>query len=567
MGPIAPKDPVKKREFFYIMLDKQISSSPTPDGRGVCYIYEDNGRLANSARIVGNVSDNEILELMNSAAGFRKLVYGIGVSMINDSAEPATFAFQMYGKADPYVSGTTFRQKLSPDGVEYLIPLNEIEWSEDDDKPGQIRFEFDKPGFLTTVNVCLYLNDGFQAPPFEEITPVDTESEAYRQMIARSVIDTGDSARLKRAISKARKGELVTIAAIGGSITQGAGATPINTECYARKFFESFTAAYSPNGYTQYIKAGVGGTPSELGLLRYERDVLQNGRIEPDIVIIEFAVNDEGDETHGECYEGLIRKVLNGPGRPAVILLFSVFADDYNLEDRLVPIGTHYRLPMVSLKKAVTPQFYLTAQTGRIIAKNRYFYDVYHPANLGHKIMSDSLMALVSRIAADTDGVDDENTDYSDFAFFKSADFENVHLIDRVDNPAGAQINAGGFQAVDTDIQRVEMNLDAGTTPQFPNNWLHRAGQDSNEPFTCRLKGRLLMIITKDSANPKDGCADIYVDGTFVKKVDPHEIGWIHCNAQVIYRADVSAEHLIEVRMSPQNENKDFTILGLGYVE
>lgn len=42
------------------------------------------------------------------------------------------------------------------------------------------------------------------------------------------------------------------------------------------------------------IKAGVGGTPSELGMIRFERDVLRDGKEKPDLVVVEFAVNDEG---------------------------------------------------------------------------------------------------------------------------------------------------------------------------------------------------------------------------------------------------------------------------------
>ena len=45
----------------------------------------------------------------------------------------------------------------------------------------------------------------------------------------------------------------------------------------------------------KFVKAGVGGTPSELGMLRFDRDVLRDGE-KPDIVVVEFAVNDEGDE-------------------------------------------------------------------------------------------------------------------------------------------------------------------------------------------------------------------------------------------------------------------------------
>ena len=153
------------------------------------------------------------------------------------------------------------------------------------------------------------------------------------------------------------------IAFIGGSITQGAGAIPIHTECYAYKTFQGFCrlAGKGTEENVHYIKAGVGGTPSELGMLRYERDVLRGGSVEPDIVVVEFAVNDEGDETKGECYDSLVRKILSAGNSPAVILLFAVFSDDWNLQERLEPVGMAYDLPMVSIKDAVTEQFYASA--------------------------------------------------------------------------------------------------------------------------------------------------------------------------------------------------------------
>lgn len=83
----------------------------------------------------------------------------------------------------------------------------------------------------------------------------------------------------------------------------------------------SFPEAFSAKNNVKFIKAGVGGTPSELGMIRFDRDVLRDGQ-QPDIVVIEFAVNDEGDETKGDCYESLVRKVLNLPWKPAVVLLF-----------------------------------------------------------------------------------------------------------------------------------------------------------------------------------------------------------------------------------------------------
>lgn len=63
-------------------------------------------------------------------------------------------------------------------------------------------------------------------------------------MIERSLMSRGNTKRAEKAIEKARSGEAVTIAFIGGSITQGAGAIPINTECYAYKAYQSFAKAY-----------------------------------------------------------------------------------------------------------------------------------------------------------------------------------------------------------------------------------------------------------------------------------------------------------------------------------
>ena len=39
-----------------------------------------------------------------------------------------------------------------------------------------------------------------------------------------------------------------------------------------------------------------------------------------------------GDETKGECYDSLVRKILSAGNSPAVILLFAVFSDDWNLQ-------------------------------------------------------------------------------------------------------------------------------------------------------------------------------------------------------------------------------------------
>ena len=139
-GPAAPKDPEKKRPYFYIMKDKEIFGAKQEDGSAIHFIYESDGRLINSAQIVGNITDENMLRLLETVEGFGKLVHSIGVSVETDNPkEEMEFIFQMYGKKDLYGGGTNLRCSLTGDGMERRIYLSDYTWTEDDYIPGQAR--------------------------------------------------------------------------------------------------------------------------------------------------------------------------------------------------------------------------------------------------------------------------------------------------------------------------------------------------------------------------------------------------------------------------------------------
>lgn len=568
-GPKAPKDPTKKRKGFYIMRNKSVAGSPQQDGTGIQFIYLDGGRMLTAAGMVGNIKDEKILDLLKTTEGFRKLVHSIGVTVeCENSEEVVEFCFQMYGKTDPYKSGTTLKLPVKADGMEQVLNLEECEWSEDDNIPGQARFEFAKAGTLATVAVKFYLYEGYEVPEIEEENPVDFGSPYYPEMLSKAIMQTGNNYRLKKAIEKARRGEDVTIAFIGGSITQGAGAVPINKECYAYKTYKGFCELVGKTieENVHYVKAGVGGTPSEFGMLRYERDVLGEGTVEPDVVVVEFAVNDEGDETKGECYDSLVRKILNSENKPAVILLFAVFANDWNLQERLGPVGVAYDLPMVSTRNTVVEQFYKKPGEGRVVSKNQFFYDVFHPTSIGHTIMADGIIHLLKLV--DKQEQNAEDVDISKIVAPLGGEFEKVKLLDKKSNTDAAIIDCGAFVQTDKELQAVERNMDLTHTPQLPYNWMYRGGEAKEaQPFTMDITCTALLLIAKDSASAGVGCADVYVDGEFVMTYDPHLVGWTHCNPVIIFRGKERKNYHVEVRIHEGDEKKDFTILGFGYVE
>ena len=558
-GPKAPKDPTKKRSVIYIMLDDAIEGRPNGFGGFFDVNYLD-GRVAAKVTNLLPELDKELARELQTCEGFRKIVHNIGVSIKADKEEDRSktirFAQQCRAAAG---SGTPFPAEVVCDGRETKIFVEEYPAAENEQVLTAFFFEF--PEYFTAkVTIAYYLNDGYEVPELIPDPPVQFGSENYNTMIARSCMQTGNLYRMKKAIAKAKAGEDVTIAYIGGSITQGAGAKPIGTNSYAYRSYEMFKQRFGKGdgSNVHFIKAGVGGTPSELGLTRYEDDVLRQGVVTPDVVVIEFAVNDAGDETNGVCYESLALMAMEGPGNPAVVLLFSVFMDDYNLQDNLSKVGYHYNLPMVSIKNAVTPNFY---EDTPVITKRQFFYDLYHPSNDGHRIMADCLdyfwkLAEEGETPAEDVDLTKEgvigNRYRALIAFGKDDAAKHVKCL-----------SAGSFTGTDNMLQCVEQDANAYTTPEFPDHWMYEGASEQPESFTMTMECKDLLLVYKDSGDPSFGTAEVLVDGVVTRTINPLEVGWNHCNAVIVYTGEEVKEHQVEVRMT--DAAKKFTILGFGY--
>lgn len=563
-GPKAPKDPTKKRPVIYIMLDDAIEGRPNGAG-GFSDVNFLEGRVEAKVTNLLPELDRELAKQLQTCAGFRKMVHSIGVSVKADKEEDRnkSIEFAQQCRTATGYFGTRYATNTVCDGRETLMVVEDFPAVPEETVLAAFNFIF--PSYFTgKVTIAYYLNDGYEVPELIPDPPVDFASDAYRTMIERSCMQTGNLYRMKKAIAKAKAGEDVTVAYIGGSITQGAGAKPIGTASYAYLSYQAFKKRFGKGdgSNVHFVKAGVGGTPSELGLTRYEDDVLRKGAVAPDVLIIEFAVNDAGDETNGVCYESLALKAMEGPGNPAVILLFSVFQDDYNLQDNLSRVGYHYDLPMVSIKNAVTPQFY---EDTPVITKRQFFYDLYHPSNEGHVIMADCLDNFW-RLAEEGDAPETDvdltkdgvigNRYRALTAFGKEDAMEHVKTL-----------STGSFTGTDTALQCVEQDDHAYVTPEFPDHWMYEGNCTTEEMknFTMTICCKDLLLVYKDSGDQAFGTVEVLVDGNVTHTVNPLEVGWNHCNAVIVYNSEQVAEHQVEIRMKAGEEAKKFTVLGFGY--
>lgn len=126
---------------------------------------------------------------------------------------------------------------------------------------------------------------------------------------------------------KIRKGLPVTVAFLGGSITEGAGASDAD-----KTSWRGLTQTWLEDRYgadqVACINAGVGGTDSTFGAHRLQEHVLEHGPV--DLLLVEFSVNDGTDRSESiRGMEGIVRGCRRRS--PQTDLCFVYTAADKNL--------------------------------------------------------------------------------------------------------------------------------------------------------------------------------------------------------------------------------------------
>ena len=381
-----------------------------------------------------------------------------------------------------------------------------------------------------------------------------TETEWYRQALKDSEMRLGNNARLKKLIEREQNGEEITIATVGGSITEGAGAANY-AECWASRFWNRFQSEYGSKTHANVslVNAGVGGTPSTFGYMRYGRDVLarvpeKDADGLPDLVIIEFAVNDWMEPTGYRCYESMVKDILDAPNDAVVILLFSVSRQGYGSQDDLRKIGDRYDLMMVSIKDGIF------GHIGKELAAEDFFFDDYHPTSQGHRIMMDCLMQTIADAAAgDTDGK--ANTDVEPVY---GTDFVGLKTIYGDTKQDEFTVERGGFCSVDKTTYR---NGPVGWV--CGENFFHDAS-DPTEPMKITGMFRKCLIAWKADNNTAYGAAEILVDGDVKKTLQGAPDKWGQSEAVLVLDDEAPAEHTVEIRV--KDEGKKFTVTAIGLV-
>ncbi|NLS97693.1 MAG: SGNH/GDSL hydrolase family protein [Planctomycetaceae bacterium] len=207
---------------------------------------------------------------------------------------------------------------------------------------------------------------------------------------------------LGNVLAKLDAGGDVKVAYFGGSITAAAG--------WRVQTLEWFRQAY-PNANVSEINAAIGGTGSDLGVFRLGHDVLSH---EPDLVFVEFAVNDGGasPERIWQAMEGIVQQIWTADPHTDICYVYT-FRTGYenDLNQGLCPraasamemLAQHYGIPSVNVAMPVCAM----QREGKLIFKSdeptpegvlRFSSDGVHPLTEGHQLYTDLIAQAVTEM-------------------------------------------------------------------------------------------------------------------------------------------------------------------------
>jgi len=183
-------------------------------------------------------------------------------------------------------------------------------------------------------------------------------------------------------LAKVSRREHVTVAFIGGSITQGKLGYRLQVARYMQHLFAG-------TGF-RWVNAGVSGTGTDLGAFRIKEHVL---RYQPDLVFIEFAVNG----AYQAGMEGMIRQIIKDNPHTDICLIYTIKngqTASYQQSDipenirGLERIAQHYGIPSIHLGMEVAEleargQLIWKGDPQQVTNKMLFSQDGIHPLEAG----------------------------------------------------------------------------------------------------------------------------------------------------------------------------------------
>jgi hypothetical protein len=224
---------------------------------------------------------------------------------------------------------------------------------------------------------------------------INADAEMASKIPLRPAAELSQRGGMPNLFAKLARGEPVTIAYYGGSITAGPGWRSHTLDWFRKNY---------PKARINELNASLGGSGSLVGVFRADHDLVA---LKPDAVFIEFSLNDVADvrdrpaEVSG-ALEGIIRKLRMSRPDSDVCLAYTLhssavellhegkFSASVSLHER---IADHYQIPSIHMGVEVSQMvkqdklvFSAPKNPGGRDAQGRviFTHDGTHPTEMGH---------------------------------------------------------------------------------------------------------------------------------------------------------------------------------------
>lgn len=352
------------------------------------------------------------------------------------------------------------------------------------------------------------------------------ENGINERMKALSELITGNKARLAKVFKRAQAGEEITVAYLGGSITQGSSAG--NELCYAR-LTTNWLEEKFPEAKINYVNAGIGATGSYIGVYRADRDVLVHN---PDLVFVDFSVNDTTEHTQRniESYDGVLRKLWLSESAPAIVTIAMTQEDGTSFQEQHSAVCAAYDIPMISYKNAILD----VIDNGHIVWKD-ISDDNIHPNIPGHAVLTELITSYLQDVIDELDTIDTE----------KESDFSTVYASDKYSSAALI------VPENDTPANATGWDTKLDTFGNFGGYWQVRSADgtfEGMEPLKFEVEAKSIGVFYGKLTN-KGATFDVIVDGEIAKTIDSDfSGGWgSYVEAEAVIDFDEYGAHTVEI--------------------
>ncbi len=354
-----------------------------------------------------------------------------------------------------------------------------------------------KTAYLRNIRSILFLI----LVPFLGLSQSSPETSSNTQSATEKLLELVVRNNLPNFFAKVTQGGSLKVAYIGGSITAQEGWRVYSLNWFQERF---------PQAKFSEINAAIGGTGSDFGVFRLQEQVLRHN---PDLVFIEFAVNDSRKpvEKTFRSVEGMVRQIWEHNSETDICLVYTIKNTFLEAEMAgqlprpkiaMEKIAEHYGIPSINFGTKVSQmvknqELLFKGKPSEIDGKQVFSRDGVHPyPETGHRIYHAALQRSFETMLQEEKSVTNRNhlpppltPNY----------FSNAHMLDLLE------------VALSENWKTVKVEDDPSLTKFSPYiNQFGKADQ-TGEYISVRFKGDAIGVY--DVKGPGTGRITVEIDG------------------------------------------------------